>query len=83
MLPAVDVADLDVYDGVQRLAVELERLIRLAPEQWHVFVPNWLEDREPDHPVLAVRRDGGDWRAAARAEWDARGAVPGAAGEPR
>jgi lauroyl/myristoyl acyltransferase len=78
VLTPVDVAGLDAHDGVQRLAHELERLIRLAPEQWHVFVPNWLADREPDHPVVDVWRAGGDWRAAARAEWDGR-----RAGEPR
>ena len=83
ILPAVDVADLDVHDGVQRLAGELERLIRVAPEQWHVFVPNWLADREPDHPVVAIHRAGGDWRAAARAEWDARAAGGGSGGGPR
>jgi phosphatidylinositol dimannoside acyltransferase len=72
VLDPVDVSGLDVYDGTQVVAHQLERLIGLDPTQWHVFVPNWLEDREPDHPVLDVRRSGGDWRAAARAEWDAR-----------
>lgn len=69
VLPPVDLAGLDVYDGTQEVARRLEALIRTAPEQWHVFVPNWLADREPDHPVVARWRDGGDWRAAARAAW--------------
>jgi phosphatidylinositol dimannoside acyltransferase len=72
VLDPVDVSTLDIYDGTQAIAHELERLIAIDPTQWHVFVPNWLEDREPDHPLLDVRRRGGDWRAAARDEWDAR-----------
>ncbi|HSF86810.1 MAG TPA: phosphatidylinositol mannoside acyltransferase [Acidimicrobiia bacterium] len=31
----------------QEFAYELERLIRKAPEQWHLFQPNWPSDREP------------------------------------
>jgi phosphatidylinositol dimannoside acyltransferase len=61
---------LDVYDGTQVVAHELERLIRRAPEQWHVFVPNWLADREPDHPVVKAWLAGGDWRELARRERD-------------
>ena len=30
--------------GTQALAVELEGLIRRAPEQWHLFQPNWPSD---------------------------------------
>ena len=30
----------------QTLAYELEDLIRRAPEQWHLVVPNWPSDRE-------------------------------------
>jgi len=71
VLPPVDLAGLDVRDGTQALARELERLVALAPEQWHVFVPNWLADREPGHPVVAAWRAGEDWRALARAEWEA------------
>jgi len=26
------------------LVAELEQLIRRAPEQWHVFTPNWPSD---------------------------------------
>ena len=36
------------------IAGELEGLIARAPEQWHVFVRNWLADREPDHPAVAA-----------------------------
>jgi len=36
----------DVVRGTQALAVELEHLIRRAPEQWHLFQPNWPSDRE-------------------------------------
>lgn len=49
----VDVAHLSVEEGTQVIAHELEGLIRRAPEQWHVFVRNWLADREPDHPAVA------------------------------
>jgi phosphatidylinositol dimannoside acyltransferase len=72
--PPFEVAGESVYDGTQTVARELERLIRRAPEQWHVFVPNWLADREPDHPVVAAWREGRDWRALAVRDWDdARG----------
>jgi len=72
VLDPIDVSALDVYDGTQQVAHRLEQLIGLEPTQWHVFVPNWLADREPDHPVVDLWRAGHDWRAAARAEWDAR-----------
>ena len=67
----VRIDHLDVYDGTQVVARELERLIRRAPEQWHVFVPNWLADREPDHPVVGAYLAGRDWQQLARAERDA------------
>ncbi len=35
-----------VADVTQRLATELEALIRRAPDQWHLFQPNWPSDRE-------------------------------------
>jgi len=76
VLDPVDVAALDVYDGTQVIAGRLEELISLEPTQWHVFVPNWLADREPEHPVVERWRSGGDWRAAARAEWDGRAVGP-------
>ena len=34
----------DVQRGTQMLAKELEYLIRQAPEQWHLFQPNWPSD---------------------------------------
>jgi len=72
VLDPVDVSDLDVYEGTQVVAQRLEELIGLEPTQWHVFVPNWLAEREPDHPVVALWRSGRDWRGAARDEWRAR-----------
>ena len=36
----------DVIRITQALAAELEALIRLAPEQWHLFQPNWPTDFE-------------------------------------
>jgi lauroyl/myristoyl acyltransferase len=50
--PPVDIAHLSVEEGTQVIASELEELIRRYPDQWHVFVRNWLADREPDHPAL-------------------------------
>lgn len=38
----------DVRRITQDLAHELEHLIRLAPEQWHLFQPNWPSDRPED-----------------------------------
>src|SRR5699024_7270198 len=35
----------DVTRITRDLASELEHLIRLAPEQWHLFQPNWPSDR--------------------------------------
>ena len=37
----------DVTRLTQALAHELEGLIRAAPEQWHLFQPNWPSDRQP------------------------------------
>jgi KDO2-lipid IV(A) lauroyltransferase len=75
VLDPVDVSGLDVYEGTQVIAHRLEELIALEPTQWHVFVPNWLADREPTHPVVDIWRSGGDWRVAARRDWDARSAT--------
>jgi KDO2-lipid IV(A) lauroyltransferase len=36
----------DVARLTQGLAHELEDLIRAAPEQWHLFQPNWPSDRD-------------------------------------
>jgi len=35
----------DAVTDTQTLARELEDLIRAAPEQWHLFQPNWPSDR--------------------------------------
>ena len=45
----------DVLRVTQLLAVELEKLIRAAPEQWHLFQPNWPSDEVPS---LLEARDG-------------------------
>ncbi len=34
--------------GTQQLAYSLEKIIRGAPSQWHLLVPNWPSDREPE-----------------------------------
>lgn len=46
-VPAVRTGRLraDVVAVTQSVAVELEGLIRRAPEQWHLVVPNWPSDR--------------------------------------
>jgi lauroyl/myristoyl acyltransferase len=36
----------DVSRITQAIAVEFEDLIRAAPEQWHVFQPNWPSDHD-------------------------------------
>ena len=38
----------DVARITQDIAVELEALIRRAPEQWHLLQPNWPSDREAE-----------------------------------
>jgi lauroyl/myristoyl acyltransferase len=35
----------DVLRVTQQIAIELESLIRKAPEQWHLMQPNWPSDR--------------------------------------
>jgi KDO2-lipid IV(A) lauroyltransferase len=40
----------DVARLTQDLARELEGLIRRAPDQWHVFQPNWPSDLDPHDP---------------------------------
>ena len=40
----------DVARVTQTLAYELEELIRLAPEQWHLLQPNWPTDRATAGP---------------------------------
>lgn len=66
--PPMTLASESVYDGTQAVATALERMIRRFPDQWHVFVRNWLADREPTHPVVAAFRNGEDWRDLARSE---------------
>lgn len=39
--------DARIAQGTQRYAAALETLIRRAPEQWHLFQPNWPSDRRP------------------------------------
>ena len=36
----------DVARVTQALAREIEVLVRRAPEQWHIFQPNWPSDYE-------------------------------------
>jgi KDO2-lipid IV(A) lauroyltransferase len=37
----------DVARVTQRIADDLEQLIRRAPDQWHLFQPNWPSDTAP------------------------------------
>lgn len=53
--PAIDIEGLEMAQASQRVAQNLEALIRTAPEQWHAFQPVWLAD-------LPVSKRG-DWRA--------------------
>jgi len=41
-----DDVDEQVRQGTQSLAEVFEDIIRKAPEQWHLIVPNWPSDRE-------------------------------------
>lgn len=59
----------DLYDVTQQVAHEIEALIRIAPEQWHVFVANWLADREPHHPVVAAWQQGKPWQQLAKDDY--------------
>ncbi|MDP8978099.1 MAG: phosphatidylinositol mannoside acyltransferase [Actinomycetota bacterium] len=45
VLPPVDVAGVDLVEGMRRVAGALESLVRLAPAQWHAFQPIWEADR--------------------------------------
>lgn len=38
----------DVRRITQELAVKLEWMVRRAPEQWHLYQPNWASDRAGD-----------------------------------
>jgi KDO2-lipid IV(A) lauroyltransferase len=45
-IPAGEDADERVRLGTQRLAEVIEDVIRVAPEQWHLILPNWPSDRQ-------------------------------------
>jgi KDO2-lipid IV(A) lauroyltransferase len=47
VLPEVGKRSDRIAAGTQLLAHRLEAIIRRAPEQWHLFQPNWPSDREP------------------------------------
>jgi KDO2-lipid IV(A) lauroyltransferase len=49
----------DVALFTQALATELEDLIRRAPQQWHLFQPNWPSDRRPVEAVPPAHRSDG------------------------
>ena len=44
-VPSLPDKDARIAEGTQRYAAALEALIRRAPEQWHLFQPNWPRDR--------------------------------------
>lgn len=48
----LDISGLSVEEGTQAVAYGLEELIGRYPSQWHVFVPHWLAERNPDHPAV-------------------------------
>ncbi len=39
----------DVLRVTQAIAYEFEAFVRRAPDQWHLFQPNWPSDEEPLH----------------------------------
>jgi hypothetical protein len=41
----------------QEIAVHFEGFVRRAPEQWHLFQPNWPSERPPE-PAAAGRPSG-------------------------
>ena len=45
-IPDVPDPDERIRLGTQRLADLVEVMVRKAPEQWHLIVPNWPSDRE-------------------------------------
>ncbi|MCZ7530892.1 MAG: phosphatidylinositol mannoside acyltransferase [Acidimicrobiia bacterium] len=45
----------NIVELTQRLAFELEDLIRVAPEQWHMMQPNWPSDRTTRRRFLPTR----------------------------
>ena len=44
-IPEAATTDERIRLGTQQLARVLERIIRRAPEQWHLLQPNWPSDR--------------------------------------
>jgi phosphatidylinositol dimannoside acyltransferase len=46
----------DVARITQDIAGQFERLIRRAPEQWHMYQPNWPSDRAVESPTAAGDR---------------------------
>ncbi len=50
----------DVARVTQAIAYEFEKFVRRAPDQWHLFQPNWPSDAEPirtghdDRPVANI-----------------------------
>lgn len=45
-IPEGDDLDQRVREGTRRLAEVFEDIVREAPQQWHLIVPNWPSDRE-------------------------------------
>ena len=45
----------EVRDMTAKLAIELEHLIRRAPDQWHLFQPNWPSDPGYPHSLAGHR----------------------------
>jgi phosphatidylinositol dimannoside acyltransferase len=45
----------DIAVTTQRLAQELEALVRTDPEQWHLMVPNWPSDAAPRRAFRTAR----------------------------
>jgi KDO2-lipid IV(A) lauroyltransferase len=46
VLPDIENRKERVAAGAQQFAAVMEGVIRAAPEQWHLFQPNWPSDRE-------------------------------------
>ncbi|MCP3975629.1 MAG: phosphatidylinositol mannoside acyltransferase [bacterium] len=45
-IPPAESREERVASGTQAFAAVLEELIRQAPQDWHLFVPNWPSDKE-------------------------------------
>lgn len=46
-IPDLPTREERIMAGTQLFARELEKFILRAPEQWHIFTPNWPADRAP------------------------------------